>query len=128
MKRKRFAALLAALALCVTGCARAESAPVPGPQPSPEPSPSPAASPAVEAAGELTFHNELAGRARCRPAVGEPGPGVVPLFQHPARRGPDPFRAHCHRRSAGRQRAVPFRRIKHTQKPHPGRIGAAFVL
>ena len=49
MKRKRFAALLAALALCVTGCARAESAPMPGPQPSPEPSPSPAASPAVEA-------------------------------------------------------------------------------
>ena len=91
MKRKRFAALLAALALCVTGCARAESAPVPGPQPSPEPSPSPAASPAVEAAGELTFHNELDGRARRRPAVGEPGPGVVPLFQHPARRGPDLF-------------------------------------
>lgn len=77
MKRKRFAALLAALALCVTGCARAESAPVPGPQPSPEPYPSPAASPAVEEAGELTFHNELDGAASqdgfyyLRPGTGE---------------------------------------------------------
>lgn len=77
MKRKRFAALLAALALCVTGCARAESAPVPGLQPSPEPSPSPAASPAVEAVGELTFHNELDGAASqdgfyyLRPGTGE---------------------------------------------------------
>lgn len=63
MKRKRFAALLAALALCVTGCARDASVPAAKTPASSGPAPSPVASPAMEAAGELTFHRSLDGAA-----------------------------------------------------------------
>lgn len=63
MKRKRLAALLTALALCAGGCARGASAPAAEMPASPGPTPSPAASPATEAAGELTFHNNLDGAA-----------------------------------------------------------------
>lgn len=63
MKRKRFAALLAALALCAGGCARDASVPAAKTPASSGPAPSPVASPAMEAAGELTFHRSLDGAA-----------------------------------------------------------------
>lgn len=63
MKRKRLAALLAALALCAGGCARDASVPAAKTPASSGPAPSPVASPAMEAAGELTFHRSLDGAA-----------------------------------------------------------------